>query len=198
MTTILAINGSYRANGITDQAVEAATQAAKNAGAEVEIVLLRDYPIEFCVNCRKCCQAPGEEPGECALDDGMRELIKKIEQADAYILASPTNFGSVTALYQRFLERLIPYGYWSWKMNFPRNRKSKSKRKKALLISSSAAPGFMGRWMFQSRKQLKATAKIIGAARVGLLFTGMIAQEPHPQLPAKSKAKAEKLAKKLV
>jgi multimeric flavodoxin WrbA len=79
MTKILAINGSYRNNGITDQVVETMVKTLQEAGAEVEIILLRKYPIEFCLNCRECTQQPGDAPGECVLDDGMRELIDKIE-----------------------------------------------------------------------------------------------------------------------
>ncbi|MCK4838068.1 MAG: NAD(P)H-dependent oxidoreductase, partial [Desulfobulbaceae bacterium] len=41
MTRILAINGSYRKNGVTDQVVGTMTEALKASGAEVEIVLLR-------------------------------------------------------------------------------------------------------------------------------------------------------------
>ena len=111
MTRILAINGSYRDEGITDQTVEALAQAIEAAGAEVEIILLREYPIEFCLNCRECTQQPGAKPGECVHNDGMQELIDKIERADGYILASPTNFGSVTAIFKRFMERLAVYAY---------------------------------------------------------------------------------------
>ena len=98
---ILIINGSYREDGITDQAIEAASVALRASGAELEAVLLRDYPIEFCLNCRECTQQPGNSPGKCVLQDGMGELIDKIEQADGFILASPTNFGSVTAVFKR-------------------------------------------------------------------------------------------------
>ena len=109
MKKILAINGSYRNNGITDQAVDAMVNVLQSAGADVETILLREYPIQFCLNCRECTQQPGELPGRCVQDDGMKTLIDKIEQADAYILASPTNFGSVTAIFKRFMERLIVY-----------------------------------------------------------------------------------------
>ena len=98
-TRVLAINGSYRDGGITDQAIALAARALGESGAEVESVALRDYPIEFCLNCRACCQTPGNAPGQCVHNDGMQELVEKIEQADAYILAAPTNFGSVTAIF---------------------------------------------------------------------------------------------------
>ena len=120
MTQLLAINGSYRENGAIDQAVDVAVQAAMQNGAAVEVIHLRDFPIEFCRNCRHCTQVPGEVPGECVHQDGMRKLIDKIEAADGYILASPTNFYSVTALFKRFMERLLVYAYWSGD-RMPRN-----------------------------------------------------------------------------
>jgi multimeric flavodoxin WrbA len=198
MTRILAINGSYRDDGITDQAVDAIVQAAQSGGAEVETVLLRDYPIEFCLNCRECTQQPGESPGMCVQQDAMHDLVNKIERADAYILAAPTNFGSVTAVFKRFMERLVVYAYWPWHMNAPQMRKANAPRKKAVLISSCAAPGILGRWFYSSSKQLKTTAKVIGADTVGILFTGLIAKQEHPTLSEKTRATAKSLALKLI
>ena len=198
MSKILAINGSYRDGGITDQAVTELTQAVERAGAEVETILLRDYPIEFCLNCRACTQQPGAAPGECVQQDGMAALIKKIEAADGYILAAPTNFYSVTALFKRFMERLVVYAYWPWEMNGPQLRKASAPRKKAVLISSCAAPGMIGRWMYGTDKQLKMTAKVLGAESVGTLFTGMIAKQSQPQLPERVRGKVEALTGKLV
>lgn len=198
MKKILAINGSYRDDGITDQAVEAFVRALESAGAEIEVLQLRDYPIEFCLNCRECTQQPGDSPGQCVQRDGMNELIKKIEQADGYILASPTNFGSVTAVFKRFMERLIVYAYWPWHKDYPEFRKAKVQKKKAVLVSSCAAPGFLGRLMYGTYKQLKMTARTIGAVPVGTLFTGLVAKEPHQALPEKVLKRIQKLAVKLL
>lgn len=194
MIKILAINGSYRDDGITDHL----SQAAVAAGAEVETILLREYPVEFCTNCRACTQQPGAVPGECMHQDGMQKLIDKIERADCYILASPTNFGSVTAIFKRFMERLAVYAYWPWDMNGPQFRKAQAPKKKALLVSSCAAPGILGRWLFGTDKQLKMTAKTIGAESVGILFTGMIAKEQHPKLPEGVRVKIKDWAGRLV
>jgi len=198
MTKILAINGSYRDDGITDQTVDAVVDAARAAGAEVEVVLLRDYPIEFCLNCRECTQHPGETPGECVQHDGMRDLVGKIEGADAYVLASPTNFSSVTAIFKRLMERLVVYAYWPWDMNAPELRKADTPKKPALLVSSCAAPGVMGRWLYSTRKQLQTTAKTIGARPVGTLFTGLVSKDPHPELSERVRSRAASLAMKLV
>ena len=198
MTKILVINGSYRANGITDQLIETMVQELKSAGAVVKTVPLRNYPIEFCLNCRECTQQPGSLPNTCVHDDAMRQLITSIEESDAFILASPTNFGSVTALYQRFLERLMVYSYWPWNINAPKYRKANEPKKKALLISSCAAPGVVGRWIYGTRKQLKTTGQMIGAKPVGTLFTGLIAKDPNHNLSDKVQSNAKALAAKLL
>ena len=80
---VLLINGSYRDDGISDQALDAVAAELRAAGAEIDTVHLREYSIEFCLNCRECCQAPGEAPGQCVIDDGMAALIDRIEAADA-------------------------------------------------------------------------------------------------------------------
>jgi multimeric flavodoxin WrbA len=196
-TRVLSINGSYRDDGITDQAIDEVARSLRESGAEVETITLRDYPIQFCLNCRACCQQPGQAPGQCVHNDGMHELVEKIEQADAYIIAAPTNFGSVTAIFKRFMERLVVYAYWPWGAPGPKYRKAKLPKKKAMLISSCAAPGLMGRLFYQTNKQLKLTAKVIGAEPVGTLFTGLIAGETDARLPKQVRRRALALASKL-
>lgn len=198
MTKILVINGSYRDGGITDQIIEIMGESLRLAGAEVEIVRLRQNPIEFCLNCRACTQQPGDVPGECVQHDNMQKLVDSIENSDGYILASPTNFGSVTAVFKRFMERLVVYAYWPWDMNAPKYRKANTPRKKAVLVSSCAAPGVLGRWIYGTNKQLKTTAQTIGADTVGTLITGLIATEPHYELSEKMQLKAKALAVKLL
>ena len=198
LNMILIINGSYRSDGITDQTVDVAINVLEESGSEVENVFLRESQIEFCLNCRECTQQPGDVPGECVLGDDMQNLVARIEQADGYILASPTNFGSVTASFKCFMERLIVYAYWPWGEISPRYRKTNSKRKKAMLISSCAAPGIMGRWMYGTNRQLKMTAQMIGADSVGTLFTGLIGENSDQKLPSQIEAKARVLATKLL
>ena len=198
ITKILVINGSYREDGITDQTIEVAVQFLKEAGVSVETILLREYPIQFCLNCRECTQTAGSTPGQCIQADGMQALVDKIEQASGFILAAPTNFGSVTAIFKRFMERLIVYAYWPWDNKYPKFRKAREPKKKALLISSSAAPGLFGRWIYGSSKQLKTAAQTIGAESVGILFTGLINQTLDQRLPESTESKARTLVEKLL
>jgi multimeric flavodoxin WrbA len=196
MTKLLAITGSYRDDGIIDQAVAIAVATARRAGTEVEVVHLRNYPIEFCRNCRECTQAAGEAPGQCVLRDGMTALIQKIEAADGFVLASPTNFYTVTALFKRFMERLVVYAYWPWGAPGPRFRKTAA-NKKALVIASAAAPAFVSRLFYSTIRQLKATAKTIGADSTGL-FIGLAARAPHTRLGTADANRIERAAARLL
>jgi len=195
---VLAINGSYRDGGVTDRAVGNVIESLEALGAEVEHVKLREFPIEFCQNCRRCMQQPGDAPGKCVLGDGMAELIEKIEAADAYVLAAPTNFSSVTAMFKRFAERLAPYGYWPWGKAAPVFRKSKMPKKPAIIISSCAAPGLMGRLTYNTNKSLRIAADTIGAKVVGSIVTGMISREREPRLPRRTQRALARLSPKLV
>lgn len=194
---ILAINGSYRAGGATDQAVSGVLENLKLLDVDVEHIKLRDYPIEFCLNCRECMQQPGHAPGRCVLNDGMAELVQKIEDADAYVLAAPTNFSSVTALFKRFSERLAVYGYWPWGKPAPVFRRDKMPKKPALIISSCAAPGLLGRLTYGTNRNLKVAAKTIGSKVVGSMVTGLMSQERAPELPPRAKRRIKALAPRL-
>ena len=198
MTKILAINGSYRDGGITDRTVKIMVNALESSGVEVEEIRLRDTPIEFCINCRECTQTPGEQPGKCVLEDGMADIVDKIEQCDGLILAAPTNLGSVTAQFKRFMERLTVYAYWPWGSHVPKMRKAGKPTKPAILVSSSSAPGILGRWAFGSVRQLRYAARTVGARPVGTLFTGMAARESDQMLETKNARKARKLGERLV
>ncbi len=195
---VLAINGSYRDKGITDLALEAATRTLRERGAEIDTLLLRHEHIEFCLNCRACTLVEGTQPGECVLDDAMHGIIDRIEQADAYILAVPTNFGSATAVFKRFMERLTPYGYWPLEAAGPKYRKEKLPQKKAMLITSCAAPGIFARVIYSTSRQLKMAAHIIGAKVTGAVYIGLIARQTEPQLPGRARIRTEELAAELV
>lgn len=194
MTRVLAINGSYRHDGVIDHLVGLLTTELVERGADVKVILLREYPIEFCLNCRECTQQLGAAPAQCARLDDMAELIEMIERADAFILASPTNFGSATALFKRFMERLAVYGYWPWGQVAPVYRKQGHRKKKAIVVSSCAAPGILGRWLFATTRQLKTTAKVIGAETVGVIVAGLATTAPRPILSSALVFKARKLA----
>ena len=126
----------------------------------------------------------------------MAALIQKIEAADGFVLASPTNFYTVTALFKRFMERLVVYAYWPWGAPGPRFRKAAA-NKKALVIASAAAPAFVGRLFYSTIRQLKATAKTIGADSTGL-FIGLAARAAHTRLGTADANRIERATARLL
>lgn len=192
---VIGIVGSYRKHGTIDTAVTTVLQAAEAAGAETAKIYLQDQNIEFCTNCRVCLQQPGTERGECVLDDDMSSILDAIESADALVIGAPVNFGNVNALTQRFIERCVCYGYWPWDQPAPKVRNSQA-TKKAVLISSSAAPGFLARWVYSAMKTLKQAAKMLSAKPIGTLWVGMIDPQ-DATLPDRVQKQAQKLGQRL-
>ena len=195
---ILGIVGSYRRDGTIDQAVSSVLAAAQSRGAETKKIYLLDFHLELCRNCRLCTQEPGTTPGQCPLEDDMPQLIAVLENADGYVIGAPVNVGSVNALTQRFLERLVCYAYWPWGQASPGMRKADAASKKAVLITSSAMPAIMGRLMTGSLKGLKLGAKMLGAKPVAKLFIGLSAMQQHQQLPIKVLRKTDRAAEALM
>ena len=196
MAKVLIINGSYRDAGISREFVDTIYETLSACHHQVEIVNLKEYTIRYCLNCRSCTQEEGEAPAKCVIDDDMKQIIQKIEESDGYVLLSPTNFGTVTALYKAFLERLVPYGYWPWGEVAPKDRKE-IKSKKSIVISSCAAPSLIGRFAFSSLKLLKLTAKTIGAKVVDSLMVGLISHKENIAIDARDKKRVVAIAKSL-
>jgi multimeric flavodoxin WrbA len=194
---ITAIVGSYHKNGMVDTAVDEMLAALSSRGAEVDKVYLIDQRIEYCSNCQSCTQEEGEARGTCPIEDDMAGILDKIDASDALILASPMNCGTVTALMKCFIERLICYGYWPWEMNAPKPRIKKT-TKQAVVVTSSAMPAVMGRCLTGIVKLLRDTAKLLGARKVQSLYIGLARHTPTSSLSDRYKAKARKLANRLV
>ncbi len=193
---VVAIVGSYRKGGTIDSAVEAVLEGAREKGAETHTIYLTDRHVEFCTNCRACVQPPGEVRGKCAQKDDLEPMLQEIEAADAVVLASPVNFYNATAIFRRFLERLLGYAYWPWGQNAPRAR-SKRQPRKAVLVASSAMPGFLIPVATGTGKALSLAAKMLGARPVGKLWIGLASAEPLHPLSARNRRRARRLGWKL-
>ena len=194
---ILALVGSYRKGGTIDMAVDEILASAREHGATTKKVYLVDKKLSLCTNCRSCTQQPGESPGLCVLSDAMEDLLKEIEWADAFVLGSPMNAGTVTAVMKTFIERLICFAYWPWGAAAPKSRLPK-KTKQALILCSSAAPSVMARFSGDVARLLKTAASMMGARVAGRLFIGLAAQQPHQELGLRAIKKARLLGARVV
>ncbi len=193
---VVAIVGSYRKGGVTESAIATVLEGARSNGAITQTIRLDEHPIAFCTNCRKCTQVPGKERVKCVQADGMEQILAAIESADAVILASPVNYYNVTALFRRFLERLLGYVYWPWGQNAPKARSTQLPRN-AVLVATSAAPGFLIPLATGAPRTLRLAARLLGAKTVGHLWIGLAAGEPHPELSPRTVIRARRLGMRL-
>ena len=194
---VVAIIGSYRKGGMVDQVVDEVLAGAAQAGAQVQKLYLLDTHVEFCTNCRLCTQEPGRARGICPVADEMARVLDLVEGCQALVLASPTNFGSVTALTKRFVERLVCYAYWPWGVPAPRVR-SQEKPRRAVLVAASAAPGFLARLFTPVLNTLRQSAELLGARCVGTVFVGLAAKEEHQGAGRRVLERARLMGQRLV
>ena len=94
----LIINGSPRKDG---DSMTLVNEMRKFLEGEVKIVNTYYDNISGCIDCRYCWEKPG-----CAINDGMQDIYKFIENADNIILSSPIYFSELTGSLLNFASRL--------------------------------------------------------------------------------------------
>jgi multimeric flavodoxin WrbA len=193
---IVAIVGSYRKEGTMDAAVEAVLAGAREHGAATHTIYLTEQHIEFCQNCRACTQEPGTQRGACPQQDDMEAILREIEDADGVVLGTPVNCGNATAIFRRFMERLVGAAYWPWGQAAPKMRKKAGERK-AVLLASSAMPGVMIPLFTGTMRALKTTAGMLQARPVGRMCLGLASGEQHHVPSARALKRARRLGERL-
>jgi len=189
---VVAIVGSYRKGGTVDTVVGAVLAGAREHGAETKKIYLIDQRIEYCRNCRRCTQAPGEARGKCAIEDDVSGILAEVDTADAIALGSPVNYYNVTAVFRTFLERTLPCIYWPWGQWGPKPR-TKELRRMAVLISASAAPGVFLPFATGVPKALRVSAMSLGARPVAKLWIGLAAQSAKANVSDKMLLRARRI-----
>ena len=105
---VLAINSSQRKGGQsrTELMMNHLVEGMRQAGAEVEVVHLRDKNIKYCLGCFTCWT---KTPGKCVQNDDMtNELFPKWLESDLVVYATPLFYHTVNAPMKTFIERCFP------------------------------------------------------------------------------------------
>ena len=135
MTKIVALYGSPRRKGNTSLLLQEAVRGAREAGAEVEEIVLRDLKISPCLEIYGC-----KKTGQCVIEDDFHDVLERLLACQGLILASPIFFYAVSAHTKTLIDRCqsmwvkkywidrVPYGEWEPK-------------RKGLFISVGATKG---------------------------------------------------------
>lgn len=135
MVKIIAIYGSPRRDGNSAALLNQAVAGARQEGAHVEEVFLRDYKISPCLEIYQCIKT-----GECAIRDDFPKILAKLESSSGIMLASPIFFYTVSAHTKIFMDRcqsLWVRKYWIEKQVF----NEAPETRKGLFISVGATEG---------------------------------------------------------
>jgi multimeric flavodoxin WrbA len=97
---VLGIMGSPRKQSNTDILLDKALEGAREAGAEVEKVLVSKLKISPCLEIYACLK-----DGDCAIKDDMQLLYKKLLEADHIVFASPIFFYGITSQAKAVIDR---------------------------------------------------------------------------------------------
>ncbi len=133
-TKVLGLAGSPRRRGNTERLLDAALEGASEKGAETEKVILDTLNIEPCNSCYYCSRT-----GQCVVRDDMDALYRKLQSADAVILASPVYFRGVTAQSKVMIDRCLLL--WTLLYDLNRPWRQRSDRARGLFISAAGDKG---------------------------------------------------------
>lgn len=99
---VLGLCGSHR-SGNTELMVRKALEVCKSNGLETDYVALAGLRIEFCTGCGVCKNAL-----DCSIKDDVMGVLKKMLDADALVVGSPTYFGCVSGKLKTLFDRTLP------------------------------------------------------------------------------------------
>lgn len=108
---VLGIVGSpRRERGLCHRLVARALDGARAAGADTEILQLRDENPEYCIHCGHSCFTTGD----CIQEGAATARSRRVEAADALVLAAPVYVWQVNGLTAAFFDKLrLSTGAWN-------------------------------------------------------------------------------------
>ena len=103
MKKVLILSASPRKDGNSDILCKQLKKGAEEAGHEVEQIYLYDKEIGFCRACYACFKT-----GNCVQQDGMSEVLEKMQAADVIVIATPTYFMTMNGMLKNTIDRFLP------------------------------------------------------------------------------------------
>ena len=100
---VLMLNGSCKAKGNTNLALEEIGKQLEREGIEYEIFQIGPKPIQDCIGCGQCNDA-GCVFGK---DDGVNAFIAKAKEADGFIFGTPVYYAHPSGRVLSFLDRVF-------------------------------------------------------------------------------------------
>ncbi len=175
---VVAIVGSPHVKGNTSYLVDEALKELASQGIETEKISLAECAIAPCQGHEKC-----DTFQVCKIKDDAPEVIRKFNEADAVILASPVYFYDITAQMKAFIDRNF----------FSFTHDTKKKAKYAGLIAIGGGDG--------AEQTINTLKRFAGLPEKNVFivsgYTGDVAAKDKPALVKQARDMGKNLAAKL-
>lgn len=98
---VLLLNGSPKASGCTNRALEEVACALNAQGVETEIIHVGGKSFGGCISCGSC-----KKTGKCIFDDSVNVVSGKLDSADGVVFGAPIHYAAPAANMVSFMHRL--------------------------------------------------------------------------------------------
>jgi len=171
---IVAINGSpHKGKGNTAVVLGPFLEGLRDAGADVELLYVKDLDIHPCLGCFACWI---KTPGKCVQDDDMAALLSRLREADVWVLATPLYNDGPSGPLKNLMDRTMPLLRLPVEVRSGRSRhlvEEQVKGGKVVLVSNC------GLWEMRNFEPLVAQVKGV-CRQVDREFVGAVLR-PHGQ-----------------
>jgi multimeric flavodoxin WrbA len=188
---ILVLNGSPRLSGTVASLLKAVTEPLA-AEHEVEWIDVCRLNMKYCTACMVC-----REKETCILPEDDAHIVgKKIREAEALVIGTPTHWGNMCAPLKLLFDRNVPVlmGESSGGMPVPRQ-----KGKRAVIVTACSTPWPFNFILAESRGAIRAVREVLHYG--GYKTVGTVTKpgtKKSKELSSSLTAMAIRLGKKLV
>ena len=190
---ILVLNGSPRRTGTVASLLKSVTESLSTEH-DIEWIDVCKLNMKYCTACMAC-----REKEKCILpEDDAHSVGKKIQDADALVVGTPTHWGNMCAPLKLLFDRNVPIFMGESPKGMPVSRQ---KGKRAVVVTACTTPWPFNFILPESRGAIRAVREVLHYG--GYKIVGTIAKpgtkkskEISPTLMAKAKRLGEKLIKR--
>ena len=101
---ILCIAGSPRRHGNSEQMLDALVRGVEAAGGYAVRIVAGESGVQACRGCNACSKT-----GACIQRDGMDDVYRQLDAAEAIAVATPVFFATVPGVLKNLFDRCQPY-----------------------------------------------------------------------------------------
>lgn len=186
---VLGVLGSPRVHSNTGALLARVLAGAAQAGAETEMVALRELSFTSCRHCGGC-----DKTGRCVVLDDMQNVYEKVRSARHLVLASPIQFSGVSGEMKAMIDRAQAMWVATYRLKTPPAR-VQGERRGVFVATCGGADQRVFEW---AKPTVKAFFNSTGFTYWGELFEPNTDRPPPVAERTETLAKAERLGRELV